>query len=178
MPRAVRSSGGPDPCSANPTRSRRLEPVGGILKGPVAVPLDDLPSFQTRLPALREAIRAGCTPYARRPPKVTDSPLVWCRDALAVASCEDALLPEDDPLLARASVVLVTPWAGAVAWLLTQLDRAAGSPLPGPALRRIGEAAFWHQEDHPDDASAEGLLLAMLDAASAWARDQANDRPA
>lgn len=135
----------------------------------MAVPLDDPPSFQTRLPALREAICAGHAPLARRPPSVIRSPLVWCRGSLAVASCEEALLPGDDPLLARASVVLVTPWAGAVAWLLGQLDQAAGSPLPDVALRRLGEAAFWHQEDHPGDTDGQGLLLAMLDAAAAWA---------
>lgn len=95
-------------------------------------------------------------------------PIRWARGPLAVATPHAALLALEDPALARATVVLVTAHADALAALLCAADRAAGAPLPDAALRAAGEAGFEYQDAHEVD-EPRALLEAVLDALVDWA---------
>ncbi len=143
----------------------------------MSLPEHEAGSLADRLSALRGAIPAivrkerglGVDPLAH--------PIRWSRGPLAVATPGDALLALDDPALARATVVVVTPCAGALSALLDAADAAAGAPLPDGALRAAGVAAFEYQEgEAPDEAGP--LLEAVLDALVAWAEATERGAPA
>jgi len=130
------------------------EPHGSTLAGRLAALRGTLDAI------VRSTASLGVDPLAH--------PVRWSRGPLVVAAPTDALLAAQDPALARATVVLVTPAAGALAELLDAADRAAGAPLPDEALRAAGEAGFEYQSEvETDDPRA--LLAAVLDALVAWA---------
>ncbi|RMG96961.1 MAG: hypothetical protein D6705_09970 [Deltaproteobacteria bacterium] len=140
----------------------------------MSLPKEEPRALASRLADLRGHVDA----FARKSRALGIDPLAhpirWARGPLAVATPSEALFAVEDPALARATVVLVTPHADALAALLSAADRTAGAPLPDPALRVAGEAGFEYQAAHDVDDPRD-FLCAVLDALVEWAavRDDA-----
>ena len=134
----------------------------------MSLPEHEAGSLAERLAALKGAIAAIVRKGRRFGVDPLAHPIRWSRGPLAVATPGDALLALDDPALARATVVVVTPCADALGALLDAADAAAGAPLPDEALRAAGVAAFEYQEGEAPDEPGP-LLETVLDALVTWA---------
>lgn len=132
----------------------------------------DVIAAHEQIGELRELIRDGQFPNGPTLAAVGHKPVVWSQKGVAVAATASSLGMGTEGL-DDASVLLVTPHAEGLAWLLGRLDAILGSIAPDGFMVRLGEAGYWHQEDEPDDESAAGILRAVLAEAASIVRELA-----
>ncbi len=136
---------------------------------------NDMIVAHDQLGELRDLLRSGQIPLGKGLAQVGGNPVVWSGGGVAVAATPTSL-GLGSLGLENASILIVTPQAEPLAWLLQSLQGIFDGLGPDDLMRRLGEAAYWHQDDFPDDDSAEGLLGAVLDEASAVLRELVNSQ--
>jgi hypothetical protein len=142
---------------------------------PRAVDQSEMIVAHDLLGELRDLLRSGHVPSAKGLAQIGANPVVWTSGPVAIASTPTSM-GMGTPGLEDVSVLIVTPQAEPLAWLFQKLQAIFGDLAPKNFVRGLGEAAYWFQEDYPDDDSAEGILGAVLDEASAQLRKLAGDR--
>ena len=136
----------------------------------------DMIAAHDQLGDLRDLVRSAQIPVGTGLSQVSGNPVVWSDHGLAVATVPTALGLESTGMAEDVSILIVTPHAEALAWLLKALHSIFAGLGPDDFMRRLGEAAYWHQEDFPEDHSAEGLLGSVLNEASAVLRELAGNQ--
>jgi hypothetical protein len=115
---------------------------------------------------LRGRVRAGRVPLGSALEGPGCDPIVWARESAAVTAGMLDPFGLGAARLAEATIVVVTPHAECVGWLLDRLEALVRmGDDPRATWHRLAEAAYWYQEDEPDARGPEGLLEAILDEA-------------